>query len=73
MTYGWKDWLLGEEVAMEHIKYASVLPLKMSVAIRYDAGIQTFGTADASGSVARCCWRPMAGRCTPMDIPGFTW
>ncbi|KAH9947594.1 aryl-alcohol dehydrogenase [Amylocystis lapponica] len=37
MTYGskeWADWLLEEEVALKHIKYA------------YDAGIQTFDTAD---------------------------
>ncbi|RPD67414.1 Aldo keto reductase [Lentinus tigrinus ALCF2SS1-6] len=35
MTYGaeWADWLLGEEEAIKHIKYA------------YDAGIQTFDTA----------------------------
>ncbi|PCH42970.1 aryl-alcohol dehydrogenase [Wolfiporia cocos MD-104 SS10] len=36
MSYGegWADWLLGEEEAIKHIKYA------------YDAGIQTFDTAN---------------------------
>jgi len=37
MQYGsseWQDWVLGEEEGIKHIKYA------------YDAGIQTFDTAN---------------------------
>jgi hypothetical protein len=56
MQYGspeWQGWVLGEEQAMEHIKAAyDALLLRYPVfclitaSCRYDAGIQTFDTAD---------------------------
>ncbi|KAF9049899.1 aryl-alcohol dehydrogenase [Panaeolus papilionaceus] len=61
MQYGhndWQKWVLGEKEAIEHIKYAQVLPLdprsiqiyvlisSPSIKYRYEAGIQTFDTAN---------------------------
>ena len=58
MQYGtsdWQDWVLGEEEAIKHIKYACVLPFSLTISLtptsiyvihRYDAGIQTFDTAN---------------------------
>lgn len=56
MSYGspeWMEWVLGEEEGIKHIKYAYVapiLPLFTSIELlplgRYDAGIQTFDTAN---------------------------
>lgn len=55
---GWQGWVLPEEEGIKHIKYASVssplyyLALRSITSIddRYDAGIQTFDTANVSDS-----------------------
>ena len=62
MTYGaeWADWLLDEEEAIKHIKYAYVLlwgrelALAEIMACRYDAGIQTFDTAPVRRMSCSC-------------------
>jgi diketogulonate reductase-like aldo/keto reductase len=54
MSYGtpdWQGWVLGEQEAFEHIKYAYVLSLTRRVCLfhllySYDAGITTFDTAN---------------------------
>ena len=59
MTYGssdWQKWVLDEKTGIEHIKAAYVLRsihetrllLTISALPSYDAGIQTFDTADVS-------------------------
>jgi hypothetical protein len=56
MQYGssdWQKWVLGEEEAIKHIKAAyvpcdsySITPSEIVHLLRYDAGIQTFDTAN---------------------------
>ena len=49
---GWQEWVLDEEEGIEYIKYAYVidqreyLQVLTSLSHRYDAGIQTFDTAN---------------------------
>jgi hypothetical protein len=61
MQYGssdWQKWVLGEEEAIKHIKYASV-PFQnflnsLTICCQlssYEAGIQTFDTADVGYSL----------------------
>lgn len=56
MQYGdsrWQEWVLGEEEAVKHIKFAYVFPFHARALCglthrmcRYDHGINTFDTAD---------------------------
>lgn len=55
---GWQEWVLGEDEAVEHIKAAYVLVFHNNVVhtgliiwSSYEAGIQTFDTADVSHSI----------------------
>jgi aryl-alcohol dehydrogenase-like predicted oxidoreductase len=59
MQYGtsdWQKWILGEEEAFKHIKFAyvrtryrtSTRSEQLILLHRYDSGIQTFDTADVS-------------------------
>lgn len=63
MSYGtpeWQKWVLGEEEALEHIKYA------------YDAGINTFDTANVGAIFFNSkVWNPMLirQRCTRTAFP----
>lgn len=54
---GWQEWVLGEDEAVEHIKTAFVVIFNnMSMVCpnhrnSYEAGIQTFDTADVTHSI----------------------
>ena len=55
MSYGspeWQKWVLPEEQAIEHIKVAYVFVCRfyhvLNRIFRYEAGINTFDTADVS-------------------------
>ena len=50
----WQGWVLPEDEAIKHIKYACVVkPIvgdnTLTLVLRYDAGIQTFDTANVRG------------------------